>query len=94
MSVEPLSSAMYWGGGVALRFALDYPELIDALVESKMFYFPLLSDDAYLDEAQMLHSWYISMQQDPWLPEKLADDSGEPLLPWEVPSRIKTSPST
>jgi pimeloyl-ACP methyl ester carboxylesterase len=60
-----------WGGVVAWRFAIDYPEAVDRLVVMNaphpVTFFKALRSDG----SQRLKSWYIFAFQVPWLPETL-----------------------
>lgn len=73
-----------WGGAVAQRFALDFPELTEGLVCIDIPYFPLLPPfhERPWPPSQLIHSWYIFLQQDTTLPEKIAEACGEDYLRW------------
>ena len=73
-----------WGGGVAQRFALDFPGLTERLVCIDIPYFPSLPPPLERDwpAVQLVHSWYIFLQLNPQLPEQIAEAAGVPYLRW------------
>lgn len=73
-----------WGGAVAQRFALDFPEMTERLVCIDIPYFPLLPPfhERPWPVSQLVHSWYIFLQQDTTLPEQIAEHCGAAYLRW------------
>jgi pimeloyl-ACP methyl ester carboxylesterase len=60
-----------WGGVVAWRFAIDYPEAVDRLVVMNAPHPVVFVKALRSDCAQQRKSWYIFAFQLPWLPEAL-----------------------
>jgi len=63
-----------YGGAVAQRFALDFPEAVERLVCIDIPYYPVLPpfSQRLWSPAQLVHSWYMFLHLDPVLPEKIA----------------------
>ena len=59
-----------WGGGVAHRLAMDYPEQVTKLVIMNSPH-PRAMARELSKPHQMLKSWYILFFQVPWLPETI-----------------------
>jgi pimeloyl-ACP methyl ester carboxylesterase len=73
-----------WGGGVAQRFALDYPTRIERLICIDIPYFPAMPpfpERPWMPE-QLVHSWYIFFHLNPELPERIAEAAGESYIRW------------
>jgi pimeloyl-ACP methyl ester carboxylesterase len=60
-----------WGGVVAWRLAMDYPEAVDKLVVMNAPHPVALAKALRDDWSQRLRSWYMFTFQLPWLPEAL-----------------------
>ena len=60
-----------WGGVVAWRFAIDYPEAVDRLVVMNAPHPVTFVRALRSDRSQQLKSWYMFAFQLPWLPEAL-----------------------
>jgi pimeloyl-ACP methyl ester carboxylesterase len=60
-----------WGGVVAWRFAIDYPEAVDRLVVMNAPHPATFARALRSDRSQQLKSWYMFAFQLPWLPEAL-----------------------
>lgn len=60
-----------WGGMVAWRFAIDYPEAVERLVVMNAPHPVSFAKALRSDRSQQLKSWYILVFQLPWLPEAL-----------------------
>ena len=60
-----------WGGAVAWRTAMDYPEAVERLVVMNAPHPVALAKALKDDPAQRLKSWYMFAFQAPWLPEAL-----------------------
>ena len=60
-----------WGGVVAWRFAIDYPEAVDRLVVMNAPHPVTFLKSLRSDRSQQLKSWYMLAFQLPWLPEAL-----------------------
>ncbi len=60
-----------WGGVVAWRLAMDYPEAVDKLVVMNGPHPVALAKALKRDKAQRLRSWYMFFFQVPRLPEAL-----------------------
>jgi pimeloyl-ACP methyl ester carboxylesterase len=73
-----------WGGGVAQRFALDFPTMLERLICIDIPYYPVLPPfpERSWSAMQLVHSWYIFLHLDPQLPEQLAEAAGVPYLRW------------
>lgn len=71
-----------WGGGVAQRFVLDYPEAAERLVCMDIPYFAAEDTGYRIDAAQMIHSWYVFFFQHQPLAEQVAAAAPEALLGW------------
>jgi pimeloyl-ACP methyl ester carboxylesterase len=87
-----------WGGGVAQRFALDYPQIATCLICLDIPYIPALGafPERSWSFTQLCHSWYLFFHLDPWLPEQIAQLAATPYLRWfyEHGSGDKGSPFT
>ena len=59
-----------WGGVVAWRFAMDYPEAVEKLVVCNAPH-PARMEEELRHIRQLRKSWYIFFFQIPWLPETL-----------------------
>jgi pimeloyl-ACP methyl ester carboxylesterase len=73
-----------YGGAVAQRFALDFPEAIERLVCIDIPYYPVLPSfsERQWTPAQLVHSWYMFLHLDPVLPEQIAEAAGASYLRW------------
>ncbi len=71
-----------WGGGVAQRFVLDYPEVAERLVCMDIPYFAAEDTGYSIDAGRMLHSWYVFFFQHQPLAEEVAAAAPEALLNW------------
>jgi pimeloyl-ACP methyl ester carboxylesterase len=60
-----------WGGVVAWRLAMDYPQVVDRLVVMNAPHPVAFAKALRSDASQRLRSWYIFFFQLPWLPEAL-----------------------
>jgi pimeloyl-ACP methyl ester carboxylesterase len=60
-----------WGGAVAWRLAMDYPEAVDRLVVMNAPHPVALAKALASDWSQRRRSWYMYFFQLPWLPEAL-----------------------
>jgi pimeloyl-ACP methyl ester carboxylesterase len=60
-----------WGGVVAWRLAMDYPEVVDRLVVMNAPHPVAFAKALRRDASQRLRSWYMFFFQLPWLPEAL-----------------------
>ena len=58
-----------WGGTVAWRLAMDYPEAVERLVVMNAPHPVALAKALASDWSQRLRSWYLFFFQLPWLPE-------------------------
>jgi pimeloyl-ACP methyl ester carboxylesterase len=58
-----------WGGAVAWRFAMDYPEAVERLVVMNAPHPVAFARALASDWSQRLRSWYMFSFQLPWLPE-------------------------
>lgn len=61
-----------WGGAVAQRFAIDYPERTQALVCINTFFLPSIRLQNLLLSKQIRYSWYLILHALPFIPELLA----------------------
>jgi len=73
-----------FGGAVGQRFALDYPESIERLVCIDIPYYPALPpfNERPWSPEQLVHSWYLFLQLNPDLPERIAEGAGAHYLRW------------
>jgi pimeloyl-ACP methyl ester carboxylesterase len=60
-----------WGGVVAWRFAMDYPDVVDRLVVMNAPHPVAFARELRRSWAQRVKSWYVAFFQLPWLPEAL-----------------------
>ena len=60
-----------WGGAVAWRFAMDYPEMVDKLIVMNAPHPVAFARELSHNGSQRLKSWYMFFFQLPWLPEAL-----------------------
>ncbi|MFN2227568.1 MAG: alpha/beta fold hydrolase, partial [Anaerolineae bacterium] len=60
-----------WGGAVAWRFAMDYPQAVERLVVMNAPHPVAFARALGSDWSQRLKSWYMLAFQVPWLPEAL-----------------------
>ncbi len=60
-----------WGGMVAWRMAMDYPELVEKLIVMNAPHPAAFAREINADWSQRLKSWYALFFQLPWLPETL-----------------------
>jgi pimeloyl-ACP methyl ester carboxylesterase len=60
-----------WGGAVAWRLAMDYPEAVERLVVMNAPHPVTFAKALASDWSQRLRSWYMFFFQLPWLPETL-----------------------
>jgi len=60
-----------WGGAVAWRLAIDYPEAVDRLVVMNAPHPVAMARALKSDWDQRFRSWYMLFFQVPWLPEAL-----------------------
>jgi pimeloyl-ACP methyl ester carboxylesterase len=60
-----------WGGAVAWRFAMDYPEAVERLVVMNAPHPVVFAKALASDWSQRLKSWYMLVFQLPWLAETL-----------------------
>ena len=60
-----------WGGMVAWRLAMDYPELVEKLIVMNAPHPAAFAREINADWSQRLKSWYALFFQLPWLPETL-----------------------
>jgi len=68
-----------WGGGVAWRFAMDYPEAVEKLVICNAPH-PTRFAETLRSFRQLRKSWYMFFFQLPWLPEALIQSDLERFL--------------
>jgi pimeloyl-ACP methyl ester carboxylesterase len=60
-----------WGGAVAWRFAMDYPEAVDRLIVMNAPHPKAFNRELKAGWEQRRKSWYMFFFQMPWLPEAL-----------------------
>ncbi|MGC9357934.1 MAG: alpha/beta fold hydrolase [Anaerolineae bacterium] len=60
-----------WGGVVAWRLAMDYPEMVERLVILNAPHPEAFARELRQNWKQRLRSWYALAFQIPWLPEKM-----------------------
>jgi pimeloyl-ACP methyl ester carboxylesterase len=60
-----------WGGAVAWRLAIDYPEAVEQLVVMNAPHPVAFAKALASDWSQRFRSWYMFFFQLPWLPENL-----------------------
>jgi pimeloyl-ACP methyl ester carboxylesterase len=60
-----------WGGVVAWRLAIDYPQAVERLIVMNAPHPVAFAKALAADWSQRLRSWYIFFFQVPWLPEAL-----------------------
>jgi len=60
-----------WGGAVAWRFAMDYPQMLDKLIVMNAPHPVALARELSHNRSQRMKSWYMFFFQLPWLPETL-----------------------
>lgn len=60
-----------WGGAVAWRLAMDYPQAVERLVVMNAPHPVAFAKALAADWSQRLKSWYMFLFQIPWLPEAL-----------------------
>ncbi len=64
-----------WGGIVAWRLAMDYPEVVQKLIVMNAPHPATFAREIRENPAQQRKSWYIAFFQIPWLPEILIGQS-------------------
>jgi len=60
-----------WGGAVAWRFAMDYPQMVGKLIVMNAPHPVALARELSRNYSQRRKSWYMFFFQLPWLPETL-----------------------
>jgi pimeloyl-ACP methyl ester carboxylesterase len=60
-----------WGGAVAWRFAMDYPQMVDKLIVMNAPHPAAFARELSRNGSQRRKSWYMFFFQLPWLPETL-----------------------
>ncbi len=71
-----------WGGAVAQRFNIDYPELTECLISIAIPYMPTAKIEELTRTEQIFDNWYFFFHQIPSLPERFVEMAGKDYLLW------------
>jgi pimeloyl-ACP methyl ester carboxylesterase len=71
-----------WGGSVAQRLALEYPEYLLGMISMGIPYMPTAKIDELCNPRQIFNNWYFFFHQVRGLPEIFISKAGKEYLKW------------